>query len=100
MKRPWFIVAAVASLLCHVLTLFETPPLRAQEPTVTDSGRAGQNFIPTPVSALEADLAILKLYDGLHVAEVFDGMDKAGLQGVGAVDPAIHALWKDPKPRY
>ena len=35
------------------------------------------------------------MYKWLRVADVSDGMDVAGLQDVGTVDPAIHALWKD-----
>jgi 4-hydroxy-4-methyl-2-oxoglutarate aldolase len=45
--------------------------------------------------SVEEDAKILKLYDGLRVADVSDGMDIAGLQDVGLVDPAIHALWRD-----
>lgn len=41
------------------------------------------------------DEQILKLYDGLRVADVADGMDVAGLRNVGLVDPSVQALWKD-----
>jgi regulator of RNase E activity RraA len=41
------------------------------------------------------DAAVLKKFDGLRVADVSDGLDIAGLQDVGLVDPAIHALWRD-----
>ncbi len=34
---------------------------------------------------------------GLRVADVSDGMDMAGLPGIGLVDPAIHADWVDEK---
>jgi len=37
------------------------------------------------------------LFSGLRVADVSDGMDKAGLPGVGLVDPAILPLWTDLK---
>ena len=43
----------------------------------------------------EEDAKVLKLFDGLRVADVSDGMDIAGLQDVGLMDPAIHALWRD-----
>ena len=41
------------------------------------------------------DDAILALYDGLRVADVVDGMDMAGLRGVGLMDTRIQSLWKD-----
>jgi regulator of RNase E activity RraA len=42
-----------------------------------------------------SDEQILALYDGLRVADVVDGMDVAGLRGVGIMDTRIQALWKD-----
>ena len=59
--------------------------------------RAGKNFIPTKVYTEEEDQAILALFKGLRVADVSDGMDKAGLQNIGRMDPAIQPLWKDTK---
>jgi len=59
--------------------------------------RAGKNFIPTKVYSAEENRKILKLYEGLRVADVVDGMDKAGLRNVGAMDPAIHPAWTDTK---
>jgi regulator of RNase E activity RraA len=41
------------------------------------------------------DDEILKLYAGLRVADVSDGMDLVGLKDVGLMDPQIEALWKD-----
>jgi regulator of RNase E activity RraA len=38
---------------------------------------------------------ILKLFEGLRVADVSDGMDVVGLAGVGVVNPEIRALWRD-----
>ncbi len=55
----------------------------------------GANFIETKVYSPEEDAQILKLYEGLRVADVSDGMDMVGLPGVGLVDPAIHADWVD-----
>jgi hypothetical protein len=57
--------------------------------------KAGKNFIPTKVYSAEEDQKILKLFEGLRVADVIDGMDKAGLRNVGAMDPDIHPSWKD-----
>ena len=55
----------------------------------------GKNYIETNVYTAEEDAEILKLYEGLRVADVSDGLDKVGLPGTGLVDPAIHADWKD-----
>lgn len=41
------------------------------------------------------DEEILKLYDGLRVADVSDGMDMVGLRDAGLMDQRIEALWKD-----
>ncbi len=41
------------------------------------------------------DEDLLKLYEGLRVADVCDGMDIAGLRDVGILDQKIEALWKD-----
>ncbi len=57
--------------------------------------RAGKNFMPTRVYSTDEDEQILKLFDGLRVADVSDGMDKVGLTNTGLMSPEIHALWKD-----
>jgi len=59
--------------------------------------RAGKNFIPTRVYTAKEDEQLLKLFDGLRVADVSDGMDKVGLTNTGLMSPEIHALWKDTK---
>lgn len=55
----------------------------------------GFNFIETRVFSEAEDTEILKLYEGLRVADVSDGMDMVGLPGTGLVDPAIHPDWID-----
>lgn len=55
----------------------------------------GTNFINTNFYTNEENLEILKLYEGLRVADVSDGMDIVGLPGTGLVDPAIHPAWID-----
>jgi len=57
--------------------------------------RQGKNFIQTTVYSEKEDLETLKLFEGLRVADVSDGMDKSGLHGIGLVDPRISPLWKD-----
>lgn len=58
--------------------------------------KKGVNFIETKVYSEEEDARILKLFEGLRVADVSDGMDIVGLPGRGLVDPAIHPAWIDP----
>jgi regulator of RNase E activity RraA len=57
--------------------------------------RAGKNYIKTNVYSAQEDEEILKLYQGLRVADVVDGMDKVGLTNIGTMSPDIHPLWKD-----
>jgi len=68
----------------------------SQEQSAKDI-KTGINFIETKVYSDADNARILKLYDGLRVADVSDGMDMAGLPGVGLVDPAIHPDWVDRK---
>lgn len=65
-------------------------PVAAQEDL-----RAGKNFLPTALTTETEDAKILALFEGLRVADVADGLDAAGLQDVGLMDPAIHPLWRD-----
>jgi len=60
-----------------------------------DELRAGKNFLETRIYTEQQDQEILKLFDGLRVADVSDGMDKVGLANVGLMSPEIHAAWKD-----
>ncbi len=62
-----------------------------------DELRAGKNFIETKIYTEQQDQEVLKLFEGLRVADVSDGMDKVGLANVGLMSPEIHALWKDVK---
>jgi len=59
--------------------------------------RAGKNYIATEVYSEEDDRRVIELFQGLRVADVADGMDKAGLQNVGLVSPEIKPLWRDTK---
>ena len=62
-----------------------------------DDLAAGKNYIETPVFSAQDDSAVLEAFEGLRVADVADGMDFVGLKNIGLMDPAIHALWKDPE---
>jgi len=57
--------------------------------------RAGKNLIPTAIYSEADDLKVLKLFKGLRVSDVTDGMDSVGLQNIGLMDPEIAALWRD-----
>lgn len=46
-------------------------------------------------STILNDDEIIKLYSGLRVADISDGMDMAGLHDQGLMDQSIEALWKD-----
>lgn len=51
----------------------------------------------TPLWAQKSltDEEILKIYDGLRVADVCDGMDMVGLRDAGTMDAVIEPLWRD-----
>lgn len=55
----------------------------------------GHNFIESNWYTEAEDVELLKLYEGLRVADVSDGMDMVGLPEMGLVDPAIHPSWVD-----
>lgn len=48
-----------------------------------------------PAAPELTDEQILKLYDGLRVADVADGMDVVGLRNVGLMSTSIQPLWRD-----
>jgi regulator of RNase E activity RraA len=54
-----------------------------------------KNFLPARAYSPDEDRALLKLFDGLRVADVSDGMDAVGLPDVGLMDPRIAPLWRD-----
>jgi 4-hydroxy-4-methyl-2-oxoglutarate aldolase len=92
LARLWNIAGMGAGLLL-------SPAMWAQEPGAKpadlDALRRGRHFIATPVYSAEEDARILRLFEGLRVADVCDGMDKAGLHNLGLMDPEIRPLWKD-----
>ena len=57
----------------------------------------GYNFIESTWYTAEEDRELLKLFEGLRVADVSDGLDMAGFPDQGLVDPAIHPSWVDYK---
>jgi regulator of RNase E activity RraA len=67
---------AILFLSCMLLaTMVQTNQIKAQEQL--------------------SDEDILKLYDGLRVADVSDGLDMVGLRDLGLMGTEIEALWKN-----
>lgn len=58
--------------------------------------RQGVDFISTQAFSEAENQELLKLYEGLRVADVSDGMDRVGLPDIGLVHHSIHPAWKDP----
>jgi regulator of RNase E activity RraA len=88
--KPFNIFCIVA--LIGILGLGQ---LSGSDDGATKELRQGKNFIQTVAYSEKEDLEILKLFEGLRVADVSDGMDKSGLHGIGLIDPQISPLWKD-----
>lgn len=90
------ILTAFMGLLLNAQAFGEPnePNKAAQDPKVEEA-RAGKNFIATKVYSAQEDEEILKVFEGLRVADVTDGMDKAGLKNIGLMSPDIKPLWKD-----
>jgi 4-hydroxy-4-methyl-2-oxoglutarate aldolase len=83
---------------CAFLLLLVGAPrgLSLAAPSQQQSPKASERrFISVKKYSKEEDDKILKLYDGLRVADVSDGLDVIGLQDVGLMDPEIKALWRD-----
>jgi regulator of RNase E activity RraA len=68
--------------------------LRAQAKTEVLQSQT-KSLIRFKTYTKEEDQKILRLYQGLRVADVSDGMDMAGLQDIGLLSPEIHPLWRD-----
>jgi len=88
---------ALVGLLGFLILIMVGYPVvgqEAAEPSIEEL-RRGKNFIPTKVYSVEEDQEILKLFEGLRVSDVSDGMDKVGLHNIGLMSPEIHAAWKD-----
>jgi regulator of RNase E activity RraA len=101
-KRPSSRPSAVALFLvlpAAALALGLGVPRPGPGAVQDDPGQAaraqGRDFPAAATSRPDEDRALLKLFDGLRVADVSDGMDVVGLQDVGLVDPKIAPLWRD-----
>lgn len=81
-------------MIAFLFVLAGTIPLAGQTAPAHDLLR-GTGFIPTRIYGESENQALLKLYEGLRVVDVCDGMDMVGLPGVGIVDRSIYPAWKD-----
>jgi regulator of RNase E activity RraA len=103
--QPAWVLAtlvAIACALCLNTGLAAEPNKPAAgantakaETSKNEDLRKGKNYIPTKVYSEQEDEEILKLFEGLRVADVTDGMDKVGLKNIGLMSPEIKPLWKD-----
>ena len=89
-RSLWLMSALLVA--CHF-----NQPVRGQNGagSEVEELRKGRHFIPTQVYPESEDARLLRLFAGLRVADVSDGMDKAGLSHVGRMDPDIRPLWTD-----
>jgi 4-hydroxy-4-methyl-2-oxoglutarate aldolase len=62
---------------------------------IAQETQSGKSFIGFQKYSQTDDDRILRLYAGLRVADVADGLDMAGLQGVGLMDAQIRPVWRD-----
>jgi len=83
-------------LFCALMLIIPAAVTFAQQADPSEM-ESGYNFIETRWYTEEEDAALLKLYEGLRVADVSDGMDRVGLPDQGLVDAAIHPSWVDYK---
>jgi regulator of RNase E activity RraA len=79
-------------ILCILITSFICLSAQSADETTL---LQGINFIETKIYSEKENAELLKLYAGLRVADVSDGMDMVGLPNTGLVDPAIHPDWTD-----
>ena len=95
-KVVMVILSCLIVFLLSAVAIYSKSAEAQQSPAaVAEELRAGKNFIQTKVYTPEQDEDVLKLFEGLRVADVSDGMDKTGLADIGLMSPEIHALWKD-----
>lgn len=80
------------SIILSILSLVIVLSVTGQD---NSDVKKGVNFIETQTFSNEENAELLKLYEGLRVADVSDGMDMVGLPNTGLVSPEIHADWVD-----
>lgn len=87
-RRTILVFAAVASA---VLSL----PAPAAAQAQADNKEKVKAYMPFRQYTQEENDRILKLFEGLRVADISDGLDAIGLADVGIMEPDIKTLWRD-----
>jgi regulator of RNase E activity RraA len=54
-----------------------------------------KQYLKVEQYSTEEDARLIKLFDGMRVTDVSDGLDVAGLQDLMVMDPDIRPLWRD-----
>ena len=54
-----------------------------------------KQYLKTRTYTADEDARVLKLYEGLRLCDVIDGLDVVGLQGVTPMDRNIRPMWRD-----
>jgi len=90
------VVAAILLVVTAIWMAMVSSPVAAQQSAKpAEDLRAGKNFIETRIYSEQDDGRTLKLFEGLRVSDVTDGLDKVGLTNMTLMSPEIHAAWKD-----
>jgi 4-hydroxy-4-methyl-2-oxoglutarate aldolase len=82
-------------LIATALFVCAASQLSAQRPAQTDNKETVKQYIPYEKYSQADNERIIKLFDGLRVADVSDGMDEVGLASVGLMSTDIKTLWRD-----
>lgn len=92
-RRTTALLTAAVAAAC--IGQAEAPSAEDADDPDTAELRAGKNLMETHVYSPEEDREILEIYKGLRVADVSDGMDRAGMPNSGLVSAEIGPLWRD-----
>lgn len=83
------------NVIFAALSLAVASQLPAQRPAQTANTETVKLYIPYEKYTQADNERIIKMFDGLRVADVSDGMDAVGLANVGLMSTDIKALWRD-----
>lgn len=64
-------------------------------PSARPAPPPSHQYLKAPAYTAEQDSQILKIYEGLRVADIIDGLDAVGLPEVTMMDKHIRPLWRD-----
>ena len=84
-----------ALILTAMLLIPISLELSSAQTADEQSLRQGVNFIQSKTYTARQNAVLLKLYEGLRVADVSDGLDMVGLPDRGLVHHSIVPSWRD-----